>query len=226
MAAKTIRHLQSTGLAVLSAFLTYRDKDKSKPLKVFQSLIFQLLEEQKTLRPLLHDVYLSNYRRLVSDRDFLRDLLGNLLQNSGATAIVIDGLDEIEESERSYLIRGLLRLTRSGGNVKLFISSRPEPNIAKELLRASTELRLQDHNGGDIAELVGQERGELLSRFREWGADDDACVEISGAFETIKKKSQGMILYAKLMSGLLRGLDNVEDIQQELRTLPSGLDQA
>ncbi|KAK0710470.1 hypothetical protein B0T21DRAFT_387385 [Apiosordaria backusii] len=226
LAAKTVKHLQSQGMTVLFAFLSYRDEGKSNPFKVFQSLIFQLLEDQAALRPLLHDVYITNYQKLISDQDFVGDLLGNLLQTSGPTAIVIDGVDEAAESDRSYLVRTLLRLTRSGYNVKLFISSRPDQGVGRELTRSSTELRVQDHNAGDIAELVDTERDNLLSMFREWDADEGIYGQVRRAFDLLKEKSRGMILYAKLMTGLLKGLDNVGDIRQELDTLPDGLEQA
>lgn len=226
LTAKTIRYLQSQGQTLLFAFLSYRDERKSKPVKIFQSLVFQLLEEQSMLHPLLHDIYLTNYRKLISNPDFVGDLLGKLLQTSGPTIIVIDGVDEAAESDKSYLVRSLLRVTKSGPNVKLFVSSRMDSAISKELMRSSTELHVEDHNEGDIHELIDMERDDLLSKFRKWDADEATCDRVGRAFQLLKEKSDGMILYAKLMARLLQGLDNEDDIRRELDTLPEGLGQA
>jgi len=63
--------------------------------------------------------------------------------------LFIDGLDEIEYKEGQAELLRILDKLRCQSNVKLCISSRPEP-VLKESLQTSQKLRLQDLTSGDI----------------------------------------------------------------------------
>jgi hypothetical protein len=242
-----VRSLQREPGITLYVFLTYRDEEHSNPLKVFQSLIFQLLHENKALRPCVHEAYLSQYRQLTGDREFVKNLFCNLLQDSGQTYIIVDGLDEVQEMHRGYLLKSLLNMLKMCNNVKLLLSSRPERSISRELVRAATSLRVDQLNRGDIATYIQEEGDNVVARFQDLGAEDDVFVAIRSALDGIMEKAKGghnrsneilefrtgctdyhtgMFLYAKLMMDVVKALDNPQEIQQEVENLPEGLDQA
>lgn len=160
-------------------------------MKVFQSLIFQLLLENKALRAVIHEAYLSHYRQLTGDRDFVKTLFYDLLQDSGPTYIVIDGLDEVDEIEGRFLLKSLLNTLKICDNVKLLISCRSERSIARELDRAATSLRVHQLNQDDIATYIRQEADDLLARFQDWGAEEDTFVAVRTALDTVVDKAKG-----------------------------------
>jgi hypothetical protein len=171
--------------------MTYRDEEQSSTTKLLQSLIFQLLIENKTLQPILHEAYLSHYRQLVSDEKFLTRLLLNLLEDSGVTFIVIDGLDEVDEDERDIMMKELLDILSSCENVKMLISSRSEHTISKGIGRSAALLRIDKYNAGDIAAYVNAARSKVIERLRGWGADDEICSNIAVAMDQIKARAGG-----------------------------------
>jgi hypothetical protein len=186
-----IKSLKDNEGSTIYAFLTYRDEKHNNPLKVFQSLIFQLLVENKSLRAVVHDAYLSNYRQLTGARDFVRALLYNLLQDCGLTYIIIDGLDEVDGRDRGYLLKSLLDMLKQCKDVKLLLSSRPERSIARELVRVATSIRVDQVNRLDIATYVREEGNDLVSRFRDWGAEEDVLVEVRKSLDSITDKANG-----------------------------------
>lgn len=186
-----IKSLKDNEGSTVYAFLTYLDEKHSNPLKVFQSLVFQLLVENKSLRAFVHEAYLSNYRQLTGDREFVRVLLYNLLQDSGLIYIVIDGLDEVDEKDRGYLLKSLLNMLKLCNKVKLLLSCRPERSIARELARAATSVRVDQLNGLDIATYIREEGNELVNRFRDWGAEEDVLVAVRKSLDSITDKAKG-----------------------------------
>jgi hypothetical protein len=155
----------------LFAFLSYRDPHITT-VRVFQSFIFQLLLENPHLQPILSHEFQSNFRKLSSDTTYVRGLLTKLLQIAGFTYVIVDGLDEIEEIERQFLLRALLEVHRDCEDMKLLISSRAEDDITRLLQNEIEPVRVDKKNVEDIRTYVQQ-------RTDTWLASSGFDVEIS-----------------------------------------------
>lgn len=116
------------------------------------------------------------------------DLLISLLRVVGAVRIVIDGLDEIEDIERTRLLRQLLKISSGCDEARLLISSRSEADIKALLEKASKTMRVDTQNMASIHAFV-------ISRYREWrqrvvhSAED--ATEIEGLMGALAEKAKG-----------------------------------
>ena len=122
--------------------------------------------------------------------DGLRSLATTIFKVLDFIYLVVDGLDEIDRSEREKFFRLILPLVKSRDlqvdgdteyRVKLFISSRGEDDIRKSLDSIGRASRKyyeisRDDNHRDIAFYVSVRTRELQNQFR---LDDDRVGEIS-----------------------------------------------
>lgn len=147
------------GSNVVFAFLSYKESNITT-VKIFQSFIFQLLQDNPHLQPVLSTEYHVNPRKVMSDTKHVQRLLEEILQAVNVTYIVIDGLDEINQIERQALLTDLLEINRASSDTKLLISSRVEHDILR-LLPIDVEAgEVNDRNMNDIKTYV-QERSDL-----------------------------------------------------------------
>ncbi|KAK6855639.1 hypothetical protein PG995_007790 [Apiospora arundinis] len=226
LCAKISEHLRKGGHIVLFAFLTYLDPDQGRPLKVFQSLIFQLLSEKPSLQPIIRDAHVHNHRKLSGSEEFVTKLFLDLVKDQGMIHIVVDGLDEAIEDSRLFLAKSLMEITRACQDVRLLISCRNDPLLDKELGKCQLKLRVDQHNEPEIMAYLDREKAVLVNEWKENGVNDSMLPEAEACRDFIAAHSEGMMLYAKLMMDMLKSLDNLDKIRTEIQSLPDGLDQA
>ncbi|KAK8078503.1 hypothetical protein PG996_004673 [Apiospora saccharicola] len=195
-------------------------------LKVFQSLVFQLLSEKPSLQPIIRDAHVHNHRQLSGSDRFVMELFVDLVKDLDTIYIIVDGLDEVTEDSRSFLAKFLMQTATACQNVRLLISCRNDPLLDKELANCRQKLRVDHHNEPEILAYLDSEEKLLLDQWRELGAKESALAEAKVGTNFIALHSKGMMLYAKLMMEILKALDNPDEIHDELRCLPDGLDQA
>lgn len=118
--------------------------------------------DNKALQPVLLHTYENNYRKLTSSSDFVEYLLENLLKESPTTYFVVDGVDEVPEIERPFLLKSLLNLQKSQ-NLKLLISSRAEYDISLRLRSQCERLLVHENNLQDITDYVDHRINDWLS---------------------------------------------------------------
>ena len=176
---------------MLFAFLTYRDPQQSRVIKVFQSLIFQLLIQHKDLLPVLHDAFISRYEDLTGSSAALQTMFLDLVKGLGKVFVLVDGLDEAEVPERSNLLKSLLNIRRQSTDVKLLISCRAERVLSKELGTVSRTLRVDQHNARDLTGYVTTKKGELIDQLRELDGDEEIFNEVETAAKTILSRANG-----------------------------------
>ena len=170
------------------AFLTYKDPNISL-VKIYHSFICQLLLENPHLQPVLSAQYRSNSRSILSDTGHVRSLLLDLLQAVDVTYIVLDGLDEIDQIERQFVLKELLKINRDSANTRLLLSSRIEPDIVRLLPTNVEKERVDDKNIDDIQAYVQVRTNEWLmsSPF-----DMKTCGEIRKLLVPLAEKSRGI----------------------------------
>ena len=205
------------------------------------SFLFQLIMNNKALRPVLLHAYENDPRKLTSSPAFVEDLLENILKVSPTTYFIVDGVDEVAETERSFLFNSLNNLQKSQ-NLKLLISSRAEYDIRLYLGSQYERLQVHESNSQDIAEYVDHRTNDWLSGFDQ---DLEFISDIRHLMKKIGPRSkgrlhivrvlwyllltyypEGMFLYARLVCDSLERLSDLDDIKEEVTHLPEGLNEA
>lgn len=124
----------------------------------------------------------------MSDTGHVRSLLLNLLQAVDVTYIVLDGLDEINQIERQFVLKELLEINRDSAKTGILLSSRIEPDIVRLLPENVEKERVDHRNINDIQAYVQVRTNEWLmsSPF-----DIETCGEIRKLLVSLPEKSGG-----------------------------------
>lgn len=97
-------------------------------------------------------------------------MLKEIMSSIGPTRIVLDGLDECDESVQSELIVALTEVQRSAGDkCKLLVSSRDEPHIDRAL-RRKTVVSLKGETDQAIQRYIRQSVNDLRDCFQDLDA--------------------------------------------------------
>ena len=175
--------------SVAFAFLTHRSAQENITQVVLHSFLFQLITDNKALRPVLAYHHENNYRKLVGSHTFVRDLIRDILTNLSTTYFVVDGLDEIVETERLILLSSLQTLQEDSPNLKLLISSRVEYDINASLKSRCHKLCVHRCNSRDISDYVFHRTETWLGRL---SLAPELIFDIKHCTEEIAPKSEGM----------------------------------
>ncbi|KAK6957593.1 hypothetical protein Daesc_000380 [Daldinia eschscholtzii] len=215
LVSNLIKEMQDSNQRVLFVFLSHDDQATGDTIKVLHSLIFQLLEYDATLRPILHKASESDYRKLKSDCGFVLDLLCTILNSIGTSYLILDGLDELNEVSWKHLLSTTLQIIEKCQGTKLLISSREEREMSLQLESKSIPLRVNSKNHQDIHAFVQLECEDIIDEKKRCGADEQTCIRIREALETITEKSEGKSFLKAKRYPILTDV-----------SLPDGLDQA
>lgn len=152
----------------------------------FRLFIAQILRVQTELIPYVYENFVKT--GTVAAISKTRDLLKDLLQLSEICFIVLDGLDECEESHQRQMLSEILNLCHSSNNqslVKVLISSRETRPIVRKLKNVPQISLRKEHDYllQDITRFTKASLSELTDRF------GSALVDEIG--ETIVKKADG-----------------------------------
>ena len=116
------------------------------------------------------------------------EILKTLLNTAGTVFIIIDGLDEIEELERTRLLQRLLEISDVCVNTRILISSRMEDDIKRSLQNRVNEIRVDKLNAGSIQAFLNREvRAWFLSR----DFTPEARTEITRLLAPVSSKANG-----------------------------------
>lgn len=152
-----------------------------------------------------------------------RSLLTSLIQSSGPTCLLIDGIDEISIDERGRLITELLELVEVYEGLRIILSSRPESDLVHKLKGAAVSIRLHDHNEESISAYVTQRSQIMFERL--WIPVPEQA-EIHRLLLPLGSRAKGMFLYARLVMDMIEDIQDFSEIQNELVVLPESLDAA
>jgi hypothetical protein len=157
LAAAAISHAKKNHQTIF-VFASHTNQKSLTALSILQSLIFQGVVDNKNLQTVLVE---SSERDLKSHTSHASDLLKSLLASAGPIYIVIDGFDEIEESERQILLQKLDTVVKDCNELKILICSRVEDNITQALGKMAKSIRVDQRNSGSI-------QGYINTRSQEW----------------------------------------------------------
>ncbi|KAH9889111.1 hypothetical protein F4778DRAFT_753995 [Xylariomycetidae sp. FL2044] len=133
--------------------------------------------------------------------------------------LLIDGLDETDESTRRELMEALDKvITGSKSVVKVYIASRDDRDI-KEMYGERNHLRISATDNQEDIERFVVDKMERSAWCRE-NMTTELRAEVIGVFRT---KSQGMFQWAALHIKELLGYQRERDVRTYLNALPEGL---
>ncbi|KAM3072164.1 hypothetical protein ACMFMG_008621 [Clarireedia jacksonii] len=135
------------------AFLSHNFSSSTSALSVLHSLIFQLTTNDDELQTILCRTSRENFK---SNIGVALEIFSSLLICSGPVFIIIDGLDEIEKTERSRLVIHLMEIQAKCEQVRICFSSRSEDDLKTLLEKEAALLRVDNHNVDSIYEFVKQ----------------------------------------------------------------------
>lgn len=133
------------------AFLSHTFSSTTSALTVFHSLIFQLASKNDSFQDVLCQ---AAREHLKSDMTVAAEILKSLLDCAGPAFLIVDGVDEIGEIERSILLKRLMELSRDCNETRILISSRQEDDISKLLRDNAESIRVDHRNAGSIQVFV------------------------------------------------------------------------
>lgn len=176
---------------LLFALLRHDSSHKSSPINILHSFLYQLVDRNRTLLPILLDAYIKHTRKLRSDIQYITTLLQKLVDSIGLTYIVVDGLDECDEVHRSLLLRSLLEISQKCTNMRLAISSRNELDILQALKSVSISFNVEKDNKMDIQAYVSGRLSDLSREILKHSPVDNVERQIDALLEPITTKAEG-----------------------------------
>lgn len=193
---------------VAFAFLSHQSDHENYTLTILHSFLFQLIIDNKALRPVLSLTYENNYRKLTSSSEFVEDLLETLLRESPTTYFVVDGVDEVADVERSFLLKSLMRLQKSQ-KLKLLISSRAEYDITLFLKSQCERIKVHESNAQDISDYVDHRTNDWLSGLE---AGLEFISELRCLTKNIALKSKGRLYSIRVLSMFTTDLQSQRNV--------------
>ena len=193
---------------------------------MLSSLLHQLLRENMTIvAEMLREDSLFSHKESVFDwdREELRGAILRVFSNRRYSyCLFIDGLDEVEHAEGQVELVRILDTFRCQPNVKLCVSSRPEP-ILHELFNKYPKLRLQDLTKEDIRRYVTDVLGPFEKVMKS--GKDESRISLIGE---ISSRADGVFLWARLVTKSLQtGITNADDwdtLMKRVDGLPRDID--
>ena len=118
--------------------------------------------------------------------------LSTVLACAGPTYLVLDGLDEMERTERSLLLDQLILVLESSNETKIFISSRPEADLITKLNGKATTLPIDKRNTPGIQTFV---HDTMESWFSKRGFWPEEKAEIEVCLKPLVTKAKGIATF-------------------------------
>ncbi|OJJ38175.1 hypothetical protein ASPWEDRAFT_312432 [Aspergillus wentii DTO 134E9] len=212
--------------AVAYFYCNYKQESRRDPQKILQSLVKQIAKcpQRDSIHQNTVDVYRRNQNIGGGSAELSfaesEDMLCELAQGYSQVTLILDALDECDQSLRGKLIKAFdLLITRCDRNIKVFISSRRDDDIKRRLEnRVNIGLEVTN-NTDDINKFV-------LQRIED--GQDDRRKPICNALKdeivmTLGEKSQGMFQWAALQIEQILCLGLERDIRLRLGRLPHDL---
>jgi Cdc6-like AAA superfamily ATPase len=173
-------------------YFDFNDHGKQTAQGCVQSLVKQLFEQSHEVPEKLRSLYNDN-RHGTPSLEKLVEVLISILNDGQQNFIVIDALDECKEDEVERERKGFYETLQElksnvDGDYKIFIASRPEPDIQRELIElgvveVNVERTLVDEDiRSHVRALLPKE-----ARFRKWPEAVKKEIE-----DTLVKQSNGM----------------------------------
>ncbi|KAL7810652.1 hypothetical protein V8C26DRAFT_437826 [Trichoderma gracile] len=203
------RYDGTVGVAYI--YYNYKRHHDQKAEHMLASLVKQLAQNSRTFPEAVQRLH--DRHRLVNTRSFLvelSDTLAVLVRSFSRVFILIDALDEAEDTERTKLLDRVFMMQEESG-LNLFATSRAINTIAAKFEGTiSREISPSRH---DVFQFLNARMSELPSFVRE---DEDLQNEIKASIEAAMG---GMFLLAQLYLNSFVGSRSPSSVKKSLKSL-------
>ncbi|XPS93405.1 hypothetical protein M3J09_002762 [Ascochyta lentis] len=199
-------------------------------VRVARAMLSQLMAGNDLLMQYLYDFATRSGEAMLSSETAAQNLLDTALKSCDKDQkvyVIVDGLDECNREERKVITTWFKNqihnvLTRDLGLLRCLFVSQDDGYARKDLSDCSSIKLTSEDTRSDIKAFCDAWQDLIAERFKPF---DLKTYNISNMVAT---KSQGMFLYAKLVTWNLHEQPNRKCVYDELQPemLPEGLDQA
>ncbi|PVH83786.1 hypothetical protein DL98DRAFT_652239 [Cadophora sp. DSE1049] len=195
--------------------------------QILRSLVSQLVQQSPDLVPYILDEYVS--RGVPASGSQLRKMIPKLLMGFSCLRIIIDGLDEIDESQQRQVLSDLTDFATHplgpGSSCKMLIASR-DVTLISRFLSQKTVLSLGDDLIAFQVAVQPYVHHEL-SQLRKSLSDIEVEQTTMDVIEhRLVEKSNGMFLWVRLVIATLEASYTISDLLKATETLPDGIERA
>ncbi|KAE8378971.1 NACHT domain protein [Aspergillus bertholletiae] len=215
-----IEHLRQQGKKILFSFLSHIHNVGQTALTVLQSFIFQAAEDDMDLQSVLID---ATERELRGNTGYVLGLLKTWLQTAGPTYAAVDGLDEMDRSERQILLQRLEELSKECHSLRLLICSRSEADISRVLDEKVTSIQVNSRNSSSIQTYINSRTNDWIQKCK---FDAKIEQELRSLLSPLLTKADGMFLFARIILDNVGEIQTIGEIRRELDVIPNDLDAA
>ena len=217
-AAFTIKHLiTNTKDPVLYFFCKASDAERTLPLHILRTLLWQLLDYDDSLYALLIPWQHRNGRPMADSEFDVRAMFEMAFSATRKSPIylVIDALDECENPPDLLraLFQGPLVISKS---LKIILLSRDDPALDKMLEFSKAHLSLNS-NSQPVDDYI-RERVSKIGMF----ANQDLCQKVT---ISVIDASEGLWLFARLLLDEIERAPSFTEVQRQIDSVPHGLKQ-
>ncbi|KAF5986953.1 NACHT domain-containing protein [Fusarium bulbicola] len=200
-------------------FCDFHTTSYSVTSQVLKSLCVQMVDLKPELASFIYDECIVT--RSKPSISCLKQLTSKLLAAFQDIRIIIDGVDEVDNTQHRDLLKTLASISEAQENCKLIFSSQDVPSIRVHLKNKPT-LCMADQSGyvaKDLEIIVGASLEELNDRHD--GVIPDQV--LSGVKEAILKRAEGMFLWVFLVLKILETASSREELYSRVHSLPKDL---
>ena len=214
-------HIQNKGTFVAYFFARHDTPESLKARIIIGSLAYQFLRVIPNLN-LTGPAKTLDMTRPTLDVERIFNLLQHALPADFKAYVILDGIDDCDDTEREQLIQYLQKL-QATLKLLLCISHRVESNSLLEhylgKLTAATSTSIPDNNP-DIEEFIEAELESCIQSRKLVLGDPSLILEIQDALQA---GSKGMFLWTALQIDSLCYMKTDDTIRQALQNLPKDL---
>lgn len=188
-----LRHLEmnvkvAKSANLLYAFPTYDCIGGNTSIAIFESFVYQICQSNPLLTPVVTLDYQKSRGHFRPPARFLAELLEKLICGTEPTYMIVDGLDECEESQRKEILETIICLSQKCSNLRVLFSSRREVDIDRVLQGICQIVPVDQHNRGDIQSYVTVQLQEICQKARTSG---DLVANIKSLVRPIVTQANG-----------------------------------
>lgn len=203
-------------------FCDNRNQSSNTATAVTRQILFQLFQQRPEHFHYLQKAYDLQGPKLFTEFDTMWDILKVVVKNwgKGELYIMIDALDECDETSRGLLLDGIKQITEQDLEVRLFFTCRPEHDIEKHhkdnTRTIDCAIGLEDINR-DLVRYM-DDKVPAICRRHDWGDKEKEMISTE-----LVKKAGGIFLWCAFV---LEDIDKVKSktgIKQALERLPKNL---
>lgn len=209
-------------MALAFHFCDNRNQSSNNATAVVRQILFQLFQQRPKHFHILQKAYDIQGGKLFHDFYTMWRILLEVITvyGDGELFILIDALDECDETSRGLLMHGMAEITEKHLNVRVFFTCRPEADIERHHRGNDRTLSL-NIKGSDIDADIQKymaDKVPKLCKKQGWGPEEETLIT-----DTLMAKANGIFLWCAFVLQDIEKVQMKYAIQECLDELPKDL---